>query len=144
MLREEYGDESPPTSSVPLRGTDHRRGECMSELLTEVVLQVVEGLPRGRVTSYGELAAVLSELDLPAGPRQVGRVLSQEGAAVPWWRMTRADGRLPEVLLEEARAHWLEEGTPLRSDGSGVQISRCRVPTSTLHTLAHTAQTRTR
>ena len=79
----------------------------------EAVLSLVEQVPRGRVTSYGAIADRVAL----GGPRRVGRVLSQFGGPVPWWRVVRADGSLPPSHDEEARAHYLEEGTPLRSAG---------------------------
>jgi len=51
------------------------------------------------------------------GPRSVGRVMSTYGGSVPWWRVVRADGSLPPSHDEEARAHYLDEGTPFRSSG---------------------------
>lgn len=79
----------------------------------EHVLTVVESVPRGRVTSYGAIAAVVG-----GGPRQVGAVLASEGGPVPWWRVVRADGSLPPSHEHEARPHYLEEGTPMRSSGA--------------------------
>ena len=43
--------------------------------------------------------------------------MSQFGGPVPWWRVVRADGSLPPSHGDEARAHYLDEGTPLRSSG---------------------------
>ena len=36
---------------------------------------------------------------------------------MPWWRVVRADGSLPPSHDDEARAHYLDEGTPLRPSG---------------------------
>jgi methylated-DNA-protein-cysteine methyltransferase-like protein len=109
----------------------------VSEWLIEVVSRIVESLPEGSVTTYGDLASVLE-----MGPRQIGSIMSHHGAGLPWWRVTRSDGRLPDHLLDEARENWYAEGTPLRPDGSGIQISRCRLPLPTLQALAEAAQTR--
>lgn len=64
-------------------------------------------IPRGRVASYGEIAA---RAGLPRRARLVGRVLRDAGAAakLPWHRVLRADGRLafaPEsdAFLEQIR-----------------------------------------
>ena len=43
--------------------------------------------------------------------------MSQFGGPVPWWRVVRADGSLPPSHGDEARAHYLDEGTPLRPSG---------------------------
>ena len=80
----------------------------------EAVLVVVEQIPRGRVTSYGAIADRVGV----GGPRRVGRVMSQHGGSVDWWRVVRADGSLPPSHGDEARAHYLDEGTPLRPSGA--------------------------
>jgi alkylated DNA nucleotide flippase Atl1 len=90
---------------------DHRWVEA--EDYVEAVLLVVEQVPRGRVTSYGAIADRVGV----GGPRRVGRVLSQFGGPVPWWRVVRSDGSLPPSHDDEARAHYLDEGTPLRPSG---------------------------
>ncbi|WP_336923986.1 MGMT family protein [Aquipuribacter sp. SD81] len=80
----------------------------------EAVLDVVDAVPAGKVTTYGRVAALLAGAGLRGGgPRAVGAVLSRYGAAVPWWRVCPVDGR-PGAHPEEARRRWSEEGTPLR------------------------------
>ena len=83
------------------------------EEYVEAVLSLVEQVPPGRVTTYGGLA----ELVGVGGPRQVGRVMSTYGGAVPWWRVVHADGSLPVCHDGEALAQHREEGTPLRPSG---------------------------
>lgn len=83
------------------------------EEYVEAVLCLVEQVPRGRVTSYGALAEAVGR----GGPRQVGRVMALHGGSVPWWRVVRADGRLPRCHQRSARQHYLEEATPLRPSG---------------------------
>ena len=83
------------------------------EEYVEQVLSIVEQVPRGRVTSYGAIAAAVG-----GGPRQVGAVMSRHGGPVPWWRVVRADGSLPPSHEDGARPHYLEEGTPLRASGA--------------------------
>lgn len=87
------------------------------EEYVEAVLALVEQVPPGRVTTYGALADALSRTVLVRGPRTVGRVMSLHGGGVPWWRVVRADGSLPPSHGEEARAAYLDEGTPLRPTG---------------------------
>lgn len=84
------------------------------EEYVERVLSLVERVPWGRATSYGAIAEAVGV----GGPRQVGRVMATYGGAVPWWRVVRADGSLPDSHLREARPHYLEEATPLRASGS--------------------------
>ncbi len=83
------------------------------EEFVEAVLSLVETVPPGRVTTYGALADAVGS----RGPRSVGRVMATHGGSVPWWRVVRADGSLPPSHDEEARLHYLEEGTPFRASG---------------------------
>jgi alkylated DNA nucleotide flippase Atl1 len=73
------------------------------------VLMVVDSIPRGRVMTYGDVAAELGT----RAARAVGRVMATEGSSVPWWRVVRADGRPPAGHEVEALARYRAEGTPL-------------------------------
>lgn len=86
----------------------------MDEEYVEQVLSIVERVPPGRVTTYGLIAETLRR----GGPRQVGAVMAAYGGSVPWWRVVRADGSLPDSHLPVARQEYLAEGTPLRTSGS--------------------------
>lgn len=85
----------------------------------DLVLEVAARIPSGCVLAYGDIAEIIGY----GGPRQVGSVMSHYGSDVPWWRIVRADGRPAQGLEREARAHHLEEGTPL----VGGQLSGSRV-----------------
>jgi alkylated DNA nucleotide flippase Atl1 len=82
------------------------------------VLDVVDGIPPGRVMTYGDIAEYLGL----GGPRQVGRVMSLWGGGVPWWRVIRADGSFLPGHEREALARYREEGTPLRAAGERGQF----------------------
>ena len=43
--------------------------------------------------------------------------MSNFGGPVPWWRVVRADGSLPPSHGDDARAAYLDEGTPIRPSG---------------------------
>ncbi|REE98737.1 MGMT family protein [Thermomonospora umbrina] len=88
----------------------------------ESVLDVVERIPPGRVMAYGDVAELVER----GGPRQVGRVMAQWGGGVPWWRVVRADGRPPQGHEVRAMEEYRVEGTPLRPDGTRVDIRRAR------------------
>lgn len=79
------------------------------EAYVESVLRIVESIPVGRVMAYGAIAEVVGA----GGPRQVGRVMAMYGGPVPWWRVVRADGTLPESHRHRARERYLAEGTPV-------------------------------
>jgi methylated-DNA-protein-cysteine methyltransferase related protein len=83
-----------------------------SEDYAELVLEIVERIPPGRVMTYGDVAEYLGR----GGPRQVGTALSRHGAAVPWWRVIRADGRPVPGLADEALRLLGGEGCPLHGD----------------------------
>jgi alkylated DNA nucleotide flippase Atl1 len=84
----------------------------VDDRFVEAVLTLVEQVPPGRVTTYGAIGDRLGR-----GPRLVGRVLSEHGGPVPWWRVVRADGSLPPSHDEEAAEAYRREGTPLRGPG---------------------------
>lgn len=83
------------------------------EEYVEAVLSVVEQVPPGRVTTYGAVAASVGR----GGPRQVGRVMATYGGPVPWWRVIRADGTLPDCHAGEALELHRAEGTALLPSG---------------------------
>lgn len=57
------------------------------------ILAIVREIPRGRVTTYGSVAA---RAGLPRQARLVGKVLSglPPGSGVPWHRVVAAGGRI--------------------------------------------------
>jgi alkylated DNA nucleotide flippase Atl1 len=94
------------------------------EEYVEAVLSLVEQIPPGRVMSYGAIASVVGV----GGPRQVGRVMATYGGAVPWWRVVRADGRLPVCHDGEARERHRDEPTPFRPNGCVDMAAAAWVP----------------
>jgi methylated-DNA-protein-cysteine methyltransferase-like protein len=76
---------------------------------SEQVLRLVEAVPVGSVTTYGDLAAMVGR----GGPRQVGTVLARDGGGVPWWRVVRADGRPADGLSVRALRHLVDEDVPV-------------------------------
>jgi methylated-DNA-protein-cysteine methyltransferase-like protein len=61
------------------------------------ILAAVRAIPAGFVRTYGDLS--------PGAPRLAGRVLSDCGDDVPWWRVVRADGSLPQGEAQRARLY---------------------------------------
>ncbi|MBM6403011.1 MGMT family protein [Phycicoccus sp. CSK15P-2] len=93
----------------------------MDDVLVERVLRAVEQVPRGRVVSYGDVAALVG-----IGPRQVGSIMKAYGGNVTWWRVTNASGDLPAPLRERARRAWAEEGILMKPNGLGCRIAEYR------------------
>lgn len=114
-----------PKRAVRVSAPGHLPPDHLADLLqlpevVERVLETVDAVPPGRVTSYGRVAAAVGGL----GPRQVGAVMSRYGSLTCWWRVVDAGGRLPDRLVRRAEARWRDEGTPL-VPGS---VPRVRMP----------------
>jgi methylated-DNA-protein-cysteine methyltransferase-like protein len=69
--------------------------ESRSGAFTTKVYQVVAQCPRGKVVSYGGVAAMAGK---PRAARAVGAVLRDlpDGSAVPWWRVVNSNGMISE------------------------------------------------
>jgi methylated-DNA-protein-cysteine methyltransferase-like protein len=109
------GGAAPP--AVPTRAERRRR-----------ILEIVAALPRGRVASYGQVAALAG---LPRHAREVGRVLSElpDGSRLPWQRVIAADGRVSArgVWGDEERQRRLLEAEGVDFDARGrVDLDRFR------------------
>ena len=59
----------------------------------DAVYQLVQKCPRGRVVSYGGVAAMLGK---PRAARAVGAALRElpDGSKVPWWRVINSRGEI--------------------------------------------------
>ena len=83
------------------------------------ILAAVRAIPRGRVTTYGDLS--------PGAPRRAGAVLAANSdPALPWQRVVRADGSLAKG--ERQRALLEAEGVAFR--GARVDMTAAWVPAS--------------
>ena len=86
-----------------------------------LVLAVVRRIPKGKLASYGQVAAMAG---FPQRPRQVGMVLSglPEGTSLPWHRVVNAQGRLAMTLSRQG-SDWMQrdlllaEGIPVDLQG---------------------------
>lgn len=85
------------------------------------IWKAVRTIPRGRVASYGEVAALAG---LPGRARLAGHALRRlpAGSDVPWHRVVRADGSIAFAPGSEAHARQV---AALR--GEGVAVVRGRV-----------------
>jgi methylated-DNA-protein-cysteine methyltransferase related protein len=88
-----------------------------SSQMRDKVLARVRSVPRGRVTTYGDL--------WPGAPRAAGAVLAgNDDPDLPWQRIVRADGSLPKG--ERQKALLEQEGVPFR--GQRVDMASAWVP----------------
>jgi methylated-DNA-protein-cysteine methyltransferase related protein len=89
------------------------------------IIKALRNIPRGKVASYGAIAALAG---LSNGARQVVRVLhsSAEKEALPWHRLLRKDGSIalpPGEGFELQRALLEKEGVEVTGGGK-VDLSR--------------------
>ena len=86
------------------------------------VYQIVAQIPRGRVTSYGQIARMLGN---PGAARQVGWAMRRCPDDLPWQRVVCADGTIAGGGWADIRRALLEEeGVPFLPDGR-VDMKRC-------------------
>jgi methylated-DNA-protein-cysteine methyltransferase related protein len=86
---------------------------------TKRIIDILRKIPRGRVTSYGRIAALAG---MRNGARQVVRILhsSAEKEALPWFRVLRKDGSIalpPGEGFELQRSLLKKEGVAVSREG---------------------------
>jgi methylated-DNA-protein-cysteine methyltransferase-like protein len=116
-------------SSVTSRSSRHASADAADESRpadgtarrAAAILAVVRRIPRGRVTTYGAVAA---RAGLPRQARLVGKVLGglAENSGVPWQRVVAAGGRIAFPAGSDARARQI-----LRLAEDGVDAAKGRV-----------------
>ena len=85
------------------------------ESLADLIFDVVRQIPKGRVSTYGAIAAVL---DLP-NPRMVGRAMrsvDDKGRKVPAQRVINSAGRITGDHPESRRALLEKEGVKVEKN----------------------------
>ncbi|MGH8178873.1 MAG: MGMT family protein [Steroidobacter sp.] len=85
----------------------------------ERILATIKRIPRGRVSTYGDVADAAG---LPRRARLVGTVLRQTTARVPWQRVINASGRISFPLGSEAYSRQRK-----RLEGEGVVFAGGRI-----------------
>ncbi|KAJ1486500.1 6-O-methylguanine DNA methyltransferase [Baffinella frigidus] len=83
----------------PVGIADSAKAAGSSSLFAQRVLQVVQAIPRGKVASYGQCAAMAGS---PNSARQVGKLLAlglARGGAAPWQRVVNASGSVSSGFL---------------------------------------------
>lgn len=84
----------------------------VSDFATQVY-RIVKRCPRGRIVSYGAVAAMLGQ---PRAARAVGKALNAlpEGSNVPWWRVVNSRG---EVSIRGVQHGEILQRTLLEREG---------------------------
>jgi methylated-DNA-protein-cysteine methyltransferase related protein len=104
---------------------------CVEESLMswDRVYNFIQKIPRGHVTTYGQVARFLH---LPGGARAVGYALAAtpNGRGIPWHRVVGAGGRIrvPEPYAIKQRRLLESEGVSL--DGGMINMKRFGWPSS--------------
>jgi methylated-DNA-protein-cysteine methyltransferase-like protein len=105
-----------------MRGTKRVHGDLEGDRITsrEAVFRMVRRIPRGRVMTYGQIAA---ELGSRLSPRAVGWMLHRCPDDVPWQRVVNASGgcstdRLTDFPIGLQRSMLESEGIVFRPDGT--------------------------
>lgn len=94
----------------------------------EAVWRLVAMIPKGKVASYGQLAAMLG---FPRRSRHVGAALKRtpEDRAIPWFRVINSAGKISFTIdslqWHMQRQHLESEGIVV-SDLGKVRIKACR------------------
>jgi methylated-DNA-protein-cysteine methyltransferase-like protein len=96
----------------------------------EALWHVIASIPRGQVSTYGEVARAAG---LPGRARQTAYALrvAPRGLHLPWHRVLGAGGR---IVFPPASADFREQARRLRAEG--VSVKKGRVPPTALAELA--------
>jgi methylated-DNA-protein-cysteine methyltransferase-like protein len=91
-----------------------------SEESLQAIWNVVARIPRGHVSSYGEVARAAG---LPGRARLAGKALRlmPEDMNLPWHRVMGAGGR---IVFPKGSRHFREQARLLRSEGVAVKDGR--------------------
>jgi methylated-DNA-protein-cysteine methyltransferase related protein len=91
----------------------------------EQVYNIVEQIPCGKVTSYGQIARMLGQ---PGAARQVGWAMRCCPEGLPWQRVVMIDGSITGGVFADMRRTILEtEGVTFLPDGR-VDMATCLWP----------------
>jgi methylated-DNA-protein-cysteine methyltransferase-like protein len=100
--------------------------EAKLSLFTQKVIALIQAIPAGRVSSYGDIAAAAEN---PQAARQVVRILHSltKKYDLPWHRVVNKEGRLStqnELMLEQGQ-RLMAEGVQVEH-GVICEFTTCR------------------
>ena len=91
--------------------------------LRDAVLAAVNQIPRGKVSTYDDVATAVQAKLGRGSSQQVKRVLNRAGGSVPWWRVVTANGRPPTQHLEVILPRLRDEGVVFHIGEVDVDLS---------------------
>lgn len=113
---------------LPLHGLagSRRRTDAVESPALEAIWDVVARIPRGRVSTYGDVARAAG---LPGRARLAGYALKHtpSGLELPWHRVVGAGGK---IVFPPASREFGEQTRRLRAEN--VEVKKGRVPRSAL------------
>jgi methylated-DNA-protein-cysteine methyltransferase-like protein len=83
----------------------------MSRSFEDAVIKIVDGIPSGETSTYGEVA---EEAGFPGAARAVGNLM-RTVPGLPWWRVITTTGRLVPGLETEHTQRLRSEGVLVRN-----------------------------
>jgi len=89
----------------------------------EAIRRVIRQIPRGKVATYGQVAA---EAGFPGYHRQVAQVLGRAHGALPWQRVLGSGGLIKVSREEALNQRLLLEMEGVRFRGRRVDMERCQ------------------
>ena len=89
----------------------------------ELVWQIVNAIPAGKVATYGQVASLAG---MPQQPRLVGRGLSQlpKGTKLPWHRVINSAGKLSNPNPERQKERLEKDGVVMINGRVNLKIYR--------------------
>jgi len=107
----------PPPGKRRARATPQRSEDNPA---LQAIWEVVAQLPRGRVSTYGDVAR---EAGLPGRARQAGYALKHmpDGMHLPWHRVVGAGGK---IVFPPRSSAYREQTRRLRSEGVKIENGR--------------------
>lgn len=93
------------------------------EKLSRSISAAIRAIPRGKVSTYGEIAAAAG---YPGYHRQVAQILRKSGASLPWHRVLGAGGQIktPRDTAFDQRTLLELEGVKFK--GRRVDMAACQ------------------
>jgi len=83
----------------------------MRRSFEDAVIEIVDGIPSGETSTYGEVA---EEAGFPGAARAVGNVM-RTVPGLPWWRVITTTGRLVPGLETEHTQRLRSEGVLVKN-----------------------------
>jgi methylated-DNA-protein-cysteine methyltransferase related protein len=95
-----------------------------SDAEIERVRELVASIPRGRVATYGDIAAAAGL----STPRTVGWIMRTDSADLPWHRVLGAAGRPAAHLADKQLRLLTAEGVQVRDGRVDLRVARFTFP----------------